>query len=57
LIGKLLFNPFLCVRRKENIGCFVGVLWKLACGLVNVTKLFLVTLAPAANQEVQSPFE
>jgi hypothetical protein len=57
LIGKLLLDPLLGVRRKESIGCLIGMLRKLASGLVNVTKLFFVALAPTANQEVQSLFE
>src|SRR5437867_9587083 len=54
LIGQLLLDPFLRVRRKEIIGCLVGMLRKLTSSLVDVTKLFFVALAPAANQKVQA---
>jgi hypothetical protein len=57
LIGKLLLDSFLRVRRKGKIGCHVGMFGELTCCLVNVTKLLFVTLAPAADQKVKSLFD
>jgi hypothetical protein len=53
LIGNLLLDPFLGVRSKNSVRCFVGTLRKVACGPMNVTKLFFAALAPAADQKVQ----
>jgi hypothetical protein len=47
LIRKLLLDSFFGIRREDGARCFVGMFRKVACGLVNVPKLFLVALAPA----------
>jgi hypothetical protein len=54
LFSELSFHSLFRLLAERGPRNFISVFRKLAGGLVNVMKLFFVTLAPAANQKVEA---